>query len=149
MKRTNVARRNSVKHGIFTELLLAGTAFGEEEQHLLDLIAAVGESIRPADSLEQILVDKLAALLLRQTRVYKAYQTIAPKMFARVDDTLNPEQPPPALHLISRADQIVVDRKDPSFDLIVRYEIAIDRQFTRVLDQIRQVRLMRDPVINL
>lgn len=149
MKRTNFSRHNSVKHGIFTDLLLADTAFGEEQQHLLDLISAVGESIRPADSLEQIFVAKLAALLLRHSRVCKAYQIIAPKMFARVSETLNPEQPPPALHLMSRADQIVVDRKDQSFDLIVRYEIAIDRQITRVLDQIRQVRLMRETEINL
>ena len=144
MKKLQFARHNAVKHGIFAKLLLAGTAFGEEKEQLLELIAAVRDAIRPANDLEEILVEKLAVLLLRQTRVCKAYQKIAPKLFARVNDTLSPGQPPPVLCLISKEDQIAVDRKEPSFDSIVRYEISIDRHITRTLDQIRQLRLLKE-----
>lgn len=138
------ARQNALTHGIFASLLLAGAGFGEETDDLLELISTVKKSIRPADGLETILVEKLSALLLRQTRIYKADLRIAPKLFARVKGGLDRAQSPPALHLVDRENQVLIDRREPSFDLMLRYETTTERQIGRTLEQIQQLRQLRD-----
>lgn len=135
---------NSISHGIFAKILLKGPAFAEATEDLEKLISVIAESIKPFDDLEQALVEKLAVLLLRLTRVYRADQAIAPSLFARVKDGLDQGQPPPELHLIDREAQIFIDRKDPSFEVLMRYETAIERQIARTLDQIQKLRLLRE-----
>jgi len=135
---------NAVRHGIFAKILLTGPAFAEATEDLERLISVIAESIKPVDGLEQALVEKLAVLLLRLTRVYKADQAIVPKLIERVMDGLDKVQPPPELHLIDREAQIVIDRKDPSSEVLMRYETAIERQIARTIDQIQKLRLLRE-----
>lgn len=134
---------NAVSHGILAKILLTGPDFAEAREDLDRLISVIAESIKPVDGLEQALVEKLAVLLLRLTRVYKADQAIVPKLFARVMDGLDPVQPPPELHLIDREAQIFIDRKEPSFEVLMRYETAIERQIGRTLEQIYRSRMLR------
>ena len=135
---------NAVSHGILATIVLTGPAFAEAREDLDRLISVISESIKPVDGLEQALVEKLAVLLLRLTRVYKADRAIVPKLFARVKDGLDQVRPPPKLHLIDREAQILIDRKDPSFEILMRYETAIERQIARTLDQIQMLRLLRE-----
>jgi hypothetical protein len=135
---------NAVSHGILATILLTGPAFAEAREDLDRLISVISESIKPVDGLEQALVEKLAVLLLRLRRVYKADRTIVPKLFARVKDGLAQVQPPPELHLIDREAQVLIDRKEPSFEVVMRYETAIERQIARTLDQIQKLRLLRE-----
>ena len=100
--------------------------------------------IRPTDGLEQALSESLAVMLLQLTRVHKAEQAIMPRLFARVTDELGPVPPPPTLHLISKEDQFVVERRNPSFDSIVRYKTSLVRSISRTIDQIPKLRLLRE-----
>jgi hypothetical protein len=143
------ARGNAVKHGVFCKFLLTGPAFAEEEGNLLELISVVAESIRPDNLLEQIFVEKIAVLLLRQSRLYKADQALACKLFARVRDGLSATLPPPALHLINRENQFFVDRKEYPFDLLLRYDTTTERQIARNIGHIHQLRLLRKDAVNL
>lgn len=143
------ARGNAVKHGVFCKFLLTGPAFAEEEENLLELVSVVEESIRPHDLLEKIFVEKIAALLLRQSRLYKADQALAGKVFARIREGLSATLPPSALHLIDRENQFSVDRKDCPFDLLLRYDTTTERQIARNIGHIHQLRLLRKDVANL
>jgi len=138
------ASHNSISHGIFAKILLTGPAFAEEREDLEKLISDVVVSIRPTDGLEQALSENLAVMLLQLTRVHKAEQAIMPKLFARVTDELGPVPPPPTLHLISKEDQFAVERRNPSFDSIVRYKTSILRNISRTFDQIQKLRLLRE-----
>jgi hypothetical protein len=141
---TRCASHNSISHGIFAKILLTGPAFAEEREDLEKLFSDVVVSIRPTDWLEQALSENLAVMLLQLTRVHKAEQAIMPKLFARVIDELGSVPPPPTLHLISKEDQFAVERRNPSFDSIVRYKTSILRNMSRNLDQIQKLRLLRE-----
>jgi len=79
------SRHNAISHGIFARIL---TSEPEKEDYRR-LLEGVEEAIRPANGLEQVLVEKLAMLLLRLKRVYKADLDTAPAMFERVKDDLD------------------------------------------------------------
>ena len=143
MSRKKPSKYNATKHNIFTEILLSGDAFPESRQELLDLTSVVQESIRPQTALENALAGKLAALLFRLTRVYKVDERIAPKLFARVSKLLGRGQPEIRAKWVSPKDQIVVVRRDPTSESIMRYETNLERQIVRTLSQIETLRRMR------
>ncbi len=137
------AKHNSIKHGIFANILLSGNPFGEERDHFLALISMVRSSIRPVNGLEETLVEKVAVLLFRLARLYKADLRMAPRMFARVVDDLASDQPSVEAKWISHQDQVLVVGKNPSIDSIIRYEANLERQIGRTLDRIESCRRMR------
>jgi hypothetical protein len=134
------ARGNAIKHGVFCRSLLAGSALGEEKEVLVELISDVSDFIRPTNRLEKIDVEKFAVLLLRQMRLNNADLSLAKKLFARIKDGLSADQPPPDLHLIDRENQVFVERKDPSFDSLIRYDTSLERQLGRIIDHLQQLR---------
>jgi hypothetical protein len=137
------ARYNSVKHGVFAKILLSGDHFGNERENYVALNSALRLSIRPIDGLEELLVEKLALLYVRLTRLYKADLKIAPKMFDRVSQLLGPGQPSIKAKWISTEDQVLVVQRDPTSESITRYESNLERQIARSLDELRSWREMR------
>jgi hypothetical protein len=140
---------NALRHGIFANTLLRGGTLGDNAGDFEGLVSVCREAIRPANGLEEILVEKLAVLLFRLTRTYKFDAKIAPKLFARVAETLNRGHFAAQAKWISREDQALVPSKDPTPDLIIRYETSIERQIVRTLEQIEKVRNMRGRTIEL
>jgi len=137
------ARHNSIRHGIFANILLSGETFGEEQDYLLALISMLRSSIQPADGLETTLVEKLAFLFLRLIRLYRADAKVAPKLFRRVSELLGPGQPSIKTRWVSPDDQIVVMQRDPTSESLTRYEANLERQIGRTFDQLETLQRMR------
>ena len=125
------SRHNAISHGIFARIL---TSEPEKEDYRR-LLEGVEEAIRPANGLEQVLVEKLAMMLLRLKRVYKADLDTAPAMFERVKDDLDPGfklnlEGAPAARVVTA-------------DTVMRYETSIERQIGRTVSLIQQLRQLR------
>ncbi len=136
------SRFNSTSHGIFATILLSGESFGEARERYLGLLSDLREGIRPAGPLEQVLVEKLAAQYFRLARLYEADARIAPKIFIKLSEVLEEGHPTSEALWIQKG-EVVVARKDPSADLLVRYESGLERQIDRTLNQLNQLRQMR------
>lgn len=132
------AQHNAMKHGIFAGIIMRGPGSAEPEE-FQRLLAGAREAIRPANGLEDALVEKLAALLLRLSRVYKADLKFAPKLLSRVTKNLKTE----SMGLDLALDDDVVN-SGLTLDSVIRYETSIERQIGRTLSQIQQLRRMRE-----
>lgn len=143
------SKHNAIRHGIFAEILLSGGAFGEEADDYLRFVSILRDSLRPTNGFEETLVEKLAVLFLRLSRVYKADAEMAPKMLARVNESLKKGHSATDTVWISREDEVLVVRKEPTPDLILRYETNLERQIGRTLEQIARLREMRGGMVEL
>jgi hypothetical protein len=132
-------QHNAIKRGFFANILLSGSDSAELEEFEVVLME-INEAIPPTNGFEEILTGKLAMLLMRLKRVYKADLEIAPKLFARVRDCLNTS----ILIGSDLEEKIVRTSQDPSLELVVRYETSIERQINRTLSLIQQLRRMRE-----
>jgi hypothetical protein len=116
--------RNSARHG-----LLARTVVLEEEcvERFHELIAVLTDEYQPRTSTELTLVETMAVARWRQLRIWGMQKTALDRGMA----LQNPDDGPPAV----RAVLAFRDSPDSSCaaDLLLRYEIAFDRQFTRAL----------------
>lgn len=130
---------NSVTHGIFRRALLSEPDSNEAEEFERLLLAA-REAIRPRNGLEEDLVEKLVIQLLRLKRVYTADLKIAPKLFARVNENLDEKKT--EFNILSFDTGTVKRDKNPTIDLLIRYETTVERQIGRTLGQIQQLRQM-------
>lgn len=137
------SRHNARKHGIFADILLSGDEMSGDRADYLQLLAGLREAIRPIDGFEDLQIQKLALLYVRLSRAYKADARIAPMTFARVQELLDQDQPEVTVEWVSKEEKVVVARKDPTPDLLIRYESALERQIGRTLTQIEQWRRMR------
>jgi hypothetical protein len=135
--------KNALKHGIFAQLLLKGNTFGEEEDDYCNLVSALRRAIKPVGELEDILVEKLAALFFRLSRAYKWDAKIAPRMFARVASDLVPGKSNPEVKSISPLDQIVLYSKHPTTDNTARHEASIERNIAKTFNFLVMVRQLR------
>jgi hypothetical protein len=137
------ANRNSIRHGIFATIVLSGDGFGEEKDQLLALLSMLRTSIPPANSFEEVLIEKLAFLHLRLTRLYRADAKIAPRLFKRVSDFLGPGNPSIKTKWISPDDQMVVVQRDPTSESLMRYESNLERQIGRTFGQLEILQRIR------
>jgi len=133
------ANQNAKTHGIFAQIVTRRSDLDDFEKLLSD----AKQAIRPTNGLEEILVEKFAVELLRSRRFHEADIKIAPKLFSRLKESLNRAVPSIALVLASGAQNSVTGR-DITLDLMIRYGTSIDRQIGRTLDQIQQLRRMRE-----
>jgi hypothetical protein len=131
-------QHNAIKHGIFAGILLSGSGFPEVEV-FEQLLSGAREAVRPRNQLEEFLTQKIALLFLRLMRVYEADLEIAPRLFARVKETLDTKS---AGFDLNFDDKVV--NKGVTIDTILRYETGIERQIARTLSQIQQLRRMRE-----
>jgi hypothetical protein len=96
------------------------------------------------DYFEDLKIEKIALLYVRLWRVYKADARIAPKMFERVAEALEEDRPEVTTQCVSKEDEVVLARKDPTPELVIRYETSLERQIGRALGLLEQWRRMRD-----
>jgi hypothetical protein len=83
------SNHNAVTHGILADILLVDKHMGESRETYRRMLSALQRSIRPVDNFEQLLVEKLAFLHIRLTRVYKADWQLVPKLFKKIDESLD------------------------------------------------------------
>lgn len=129
------AQHNAITHGIFAGIF--SDSVEAEEFH--KILAAATEVFHPTNGLVEALVQRLAALFLRQRRLYKADLEIAPKLFVRVGDGLNAKDNVWGLDLNEKD-----TNRGPTMDTLIRYETTISREIGRTLTQIQQLLQMTE-----
>jgi hypothetical protein len=136
-------RLNALKAGIFAKIVLAGEPFRERQADFRKLLAALQESLRPADPFETILVENLALQFLRVARLYEADATVAPILFQVVREKMAGDVFDSAA-LGDLRNEPFGAGKLPAADLLMRYESGIWRQIDRILEQLDRRRRVRD-----
>lgn len=141
--KNGTSRHNALKHGILADILLVGDHLGESSETFRRILSTLQRSVRPVDSYEELLIEKLAFLYLRLARVYKADWQIAPKLFKRLQESLEVEH-----NLITRLpvgfpEEVIGQRKYPAPELLLRYETSIERQIGRTINELQQWRTVR------
>jgi hypothetical protein len=137
------AKYNRIQNGIFARIVLTGEPFRESKKDYAALLAALRDDMRPVGALEELLVEKLAFVALRLTRVYKADAKVAPLLFGAIEKSLSQKSSLPVIELIHWREEITMIRKDSSPELLLRYEVGLERQFDRILAQLDHLQLMR------
>jgi hypothetical protein len=132
------SRFNGVKHGIFATILLSGDNWGETEKDYLRIVSGLRRAFQPVGCFEQVQIEKLAFLYVRLSRVYKADQQFAPKLFKKVSEALDADHRMVEREAIDRESEVLVTRKDPDPDSLIRYEANVERQIVRTLDQLER-----------
>jgi hypothetical protein len=137
---TRTSNRNATKCGIFAKILLSGEVMGESKEDFLSLLAGLRKKFRPADSLAGILVDKLAFLYLRLSRVYKSDIQSAPLLFTKVKEVLEEGEPTVDAEYVGEHKEyrVVALPKGPAPELLIRYEANVERQIARTLEQLER-----------
>jgi len=120
------ASRNAAKHGLYSKVVLLE---GERKREYNELLTELQKYFQPVGKLEELLVDKLAAVLWRHRRLIsievaelKRSKEAAPS----VEDMLSGKGP----------DMPVLDR-------FVRCETAFERTVDRILYQLERLQRMR------
>jgi hypothetical protein len=118
--------RNSLRHG-----LLARTIVLEEEStnRFLELLRALMDEFQPSSATQLMLVETMAAARWRQLRIWGLQKVALDREIALQDPALGPAEVRAALAFKKSADALQPD-------LLLRYEIAYDRQFNRALKQL-------------
>jgi len=81
------SRYNALKHGIFAQVVLRGTALKESKEDYLNLLESFRESFHPVGGVEELLVEKLSMLAWRKARAVRAEAAMITKQteFLRED----------------------------------------------------------------
>jgi hypothetical protein len=122
--------RNSIRHG-----LLAETVVLEDEHNgrFLALLNDLLDEHQPATPTQTLLVETLAAAVWRQKRIWGMQKVAFDEDVASVDSA--PESPALRAVLALRASPECVR----SHELMLRYEVALDRQISRSLLRLQQL----------
>jgi hypothetical protein len=131
--------RNSTRHGIFAETIVLET---EDTPAFLELIEDLYSEHDPRTPTEMMLVDTIAAARWRQDRIF-GMQKVA--FDQDVDSGDEAVQSPP--HRAVRAWRSSSDSVR-THELLLRYEIALDRQISRSLLRLHQLQDRRAAVQN-
>jgi hypothetical protein len=108
------------------------------------MLSALQKSMPPVDNYEELLIEKLAFLYIRLTRVYKADWRLAPKFFEKLEESVGAGyQPFVTKGLLDLEGDVMGRRNDPTPELLVRYESNIERQISRTIDQFERWRMIR------
>jgi len=115
-----ISARNSTRHG-----LLAQTVVLEEESaaRFTDLFASYLEEYKPTTPSQLCLVETMAVARWRQLRVWGAQKTAMDRDMALQDPNIGPA----AVRALQAME---------GMELLLRYEIAFDRQFARALTRL-------------
>ncbi len=137
------SRYNAMGLGIFANLVLTGEPHGESAQDYRKLVSALRKAILPANALEDVLVEKLAFELLRAARICQADMRVAPLMFEKILEHLEKNDSPVIRASIFKGDEVAFLRKDPPPDLLLRYDISVDRKIGRLSEQLERLQRTR------
>ena len=116
------SKRNALKHGIFSQVVLLK---GEPRAELESLLNGLRSDLEPEGTLEELLVDKLAVLVWRHRRLIIAVG----------------EQTQEGEGFMGWGTNILGD--EPPVDLFLRYESNLERAFDRTLNQLDRQQRMR------
>ena len=139
----NKSRFNATKHGIFATTLFNFTFLEGAEDDFKSIIKAFRNALRPADEFEEIQIDKLAFLHLRLARLYKAEWQVAPKLFERLSKVLDEFHQVTVTAYVEEGEEgqeVAFLRREPSPEILMRYESNIERQIGRTLDLLTKYR---------
>ncbi len=130
------ASRNSIRHG-----LLARTVVLEEEsaERFLELLAAFTEEYQPASTTQVMLVETMAVARWRQLRVWGVQKAAMDRDIALQDPAVGPASVRAIFAFrgaSARSSQPPGHEDTCPAELLLRYEIAFDRQFTRALTRL-------------
>jgi hypothetical protein len=122
--------RNSTRHGLFAQTIVLER---EDMAQFLQLFEDLSEEHQPQTRTENMLVETLAASIWRRDRIW-GMQKVA---FDHDVSSCNAEADHPALQAV------LALRGSPdsvrSHELMLRYEIALDRQISRALLRLQQL----------
>lgn len=115
-----IASKNALKHGIFSNAILATSEWRDKYDSLL---AGLWEHFEPVGAIEEVLVEKLAVLIWR-------YRRLIMTETAEIKGT---------------CDRFFFDFNSGSqvLHLFPRYEASIERSFDRTLTQLERIQRMR------
>jgi hypothetical protein len=113
-----VSRCNGLKHGIFSQVILVKRAQQAEYDSLL---SGLRIDLNPVGTLEELLVDKLAAIIWRYRLLIIAQMKVSKK----------------------RAEWFLDECGQPQLELLLRYESALERSFDRTLNQLKRLQQIR------
>jgi hypothetical protein len=113
------SRQNSLKHGIFSTKVVVLKR--ESEAEFEDLLDGLRTYFQPEGTLEEILVEKLAALFWRERRLIIAD--------AEAD--------------IGNGMDFLALKQSPEWDILLRYETTLDRAIDRTLAQLERYQRIR------
>jgi len=137
------SKYNAITHGILADILLVGDHLGESSETYRRMLVALQKSMRPVDNYEVLLIEKIAFLYVRLIRVYKADWQLVPKLFEKLEKSIDAEHPFVTKPLLDFGGEVMGQRKDPTPELLLRYESNIERQISRTIDQFERWRMMR------
>src|SRR5260370_10105206 len=109
------SKRNALKHGIFSQVVLLK---GEPRAKLDSLLSGLRTDLEPEGTLEELLVDKAAVLFWRLRRLIIAER----------------DQPKSNLEIVIK--NAKDDLGPPPLDLLLRYESNLERAIERALIQL-------------
>ncbi len=115
------SKLNALKHGIFSRTVVLK---GEPRTEFNCLLSGLRYDLKPEGTLEELLVDKLAAIVWRLRRLF----------------ILDKERP---LNGPGFADLAFNPSEAPSLDLLLRCETNLERAFDRTLNQLERLQRIR------
>jgi hypothetical protein len=122
-----VSSRNSTRHGLFAENIVLEA---EDTGRFIELAESLFEEHTPRTPTEKLLVENIAAARWRQWRIW-GMQKVAFDHEVASPSTTN--DPPAVLAWKNSAESI------RTHELLLRYEIALDRQISRSLLRLQQL----------
>ncbi len=114
--------QNARKHGILAGVLLHDGDFSK-------LLVGLQKDFRPTGTIENVLVEKLAVLYLRLSRVYQADRAVALVPFTELQAGV--------------VGEIAIVQKTPTLEVVMRYEANLERNIDRTLNQLERLQRMR------
>jgi hypothetical protein len=130
----NKGRFNATRHGIFASALCNSNLLGEAQQNFDAFKKGLTRTFRPTSDFEQLQIEKLSFLYVRLVRLYKSEWEIAPKLFQRVSDILDDSREVIETACVTQGEEVAYLRREPSPELLIRYETNLERQIGRTLD---------------
>jgi hypothetical protein len=136
------ASRNSVRHGMLARTIVLD---GESRDRFTALLATLKEELRPQTAIESALVENMAVARWRQMRLWGmekagiAYEIQKQESAVDSEDTMNRDAPTRA----ALAFRVLSDHSR-SLELMNRYESRYDRQYSRALERLMQLREKND-----
>jgi hypothetical protein len=128
---TEQGKRQSARNGIRHGLLAQTVVLNEEDMdRFLDLLEGYRDEYQPRTASQATLVETMAVARWRQLRVWGAQKTEMDRDMASQDPSVGPASVRALLALRGSPECVCTP------DVLLRYEIAFDRQFSRALTRL-------------
>jgi len=132
-----ISRFNAVKHGIFTNVIIADM----EEGEVLDQVRAkLFDEFKPEGVLEEILVDRTVVCIWRLRRCAITDKAITEQEYHQEMD-INRQYVIPSSERTWISKRWVINHVPT--ELLLRYETTIERQLYRVIRELRELQRIR------